>query len=414
MTSLMITKHLCKNGVRIIHEFMPQVRSLSLGIWVQAGSNDELQEEAGLAHFIEHMLFKGTLTETAKSIAEQFDRMGGELNAFTSKEATCFYTTVLTEDAKRALELLADMLFNSTFMESEMTKEKSVILEEIAMCEDTPDDEVHEQLWKAMYPNDPVGQPVLGNRASIMAFTKQSIQRFMARLYRPERIVISLAGNYEEELIDFIDALFGVFEVSVMKDHRSSIIVPKFHANISTITKEIEQAHLCLGFPGLALRDPQQYELAILDSVIGGAMSSRLFQEVREDRGLAYAIYSYTSSYESAGAFVIYGGTAPEKLKELEKTIVTVLQKVVEKGVCEDEINHAKQSVKSGFLLGLESVESRMTRNGHQELLLENHRTVDEVIQKIDQIEKDNVEKIVGEIFTKPYAKAVIKPKSTL
>lgn len=409
----MITKHLCKNGVRIIHEFMPQVRSVSLGIWVQAGSNDELQEEAGLAHFIEHMLFKGTKTETAKSIAEQFDRMGGELNAFTSKEATCLHTTVLTEDAERALELLADMLFDSTFKEAEIAKEKSVILEEIAMCEDAPDDEVHEQLWKIMYPNHPIGKPVLGTRESIMQFTKQSIQNFMARLYRPERIVISVAGNYDERLIDFIESLFGQFEVTVNHDKQTAIMTPSFQAGESIIKKEIEQAHLCIGFPGLALRDPQQYELAILDSIIGGAMSSRLFQEVREERGLAYSIYSYTSSYESAGAFVIYGGTAPGKLKELEDTVFSVLHKVVEQGVREDEIIHAKQSVKSGFLLGLESIESRMTRNGHQELLLQNHRTVDEVIQKISQIEKNAVEKIIAEIFTKTHAKAVIEPNVT-
>lgn len=410
----MITKYLCKNGVRIIHEYMPQARSVSLGIWVEAGSNDEFQEEAGLAHFIEHMLFKGTKMETAKSIAEQFDRMGGELNAFTSKEATCFHTTVLAEDAKQALELLADMLFNSTFKESEMTKEKAVILEEIAMCEDVPDDEVHEQLWKVMYPNHPLGKPVLGTRASVMQFTKQSIQRFMARLYRPERIVISVAGGYETELIDCIESLFGGFEVSIENEQRSSIIIPTFQSGVSSIQKDIEQAHVCLGFPGLAIRDPQQYELAILDSIIGGTMSSRLFQEVREERGLAYSIYSYTSSYESAGAFVIYGGTASEKLEELENVIMTVLQNTIEKGLREDEINHAKQSIKSGFLLGLESVESHMTRNGHRELLRQNHRTVDEVIEKIDQIERNTVEKIVADIFTKPHAKAVIIPNTNL
>lgn len=407
----MITKHLCKNGVRIIHEFIPHVRSVSFGIWVQAGSNDELQEEAGLAHFIEHMLFKGTITETAKSIAEQFDRMGGELNAFTSKEATCFHATVLTEDAKQALALLGDMLFNSTFKEQEIAKEKSVILEEIAMCEDAPDDEVHEQLWKIMYPNHPLGKPVLGTKASIMRFTKASIQRFMTRLYRPERTVISLVGKYDEQLIDFIERLFSRFEVSVKSKSQPSILTPTFQSGTLIHKKEIEQAHLCLGYPGLPLQDPRQYELAVLDTIVGGSMSSRLFQEVREERGLAYAIYSYTSSYESAGTFVIYGGTSPRNLDKLEATILTVLRKMIEQGLGEEEFIHAKQSVKSGFLLGLESIESRMTRNGHQELLHRKHRTVDEVIQKINQVEKGSVEKMAIDIFSQPYAKAVIKPK---
>lgn len=390
---------------------MPHVRSVSLGIWVQAGSNDEQQDEAGLAHFIEHMLFKGTKMETAKSIAEQFDRMGGELNAFTSKEATCFHTTVLAEDGKQAFELLADMLFNSTFMESEIAKEKSVILEEIAMCEDTPDDEVHEQLWKTMYPNHPLGRPVLGTRDSISRFTKQSIEKFMKRLYRPERIVISLAGNYSESLVNHIAALFGSFTMEKELETAPSIAQSEFHANVHIVEKEIEQAHLCIGFPSLTLHDSRQYELAIMDSLIGGAMSSRLFQEVREERGLGYSIYSYFSSYESGGAFIIYGGTAPEKLAELQRTIFNVLETAVEKGVHEEEINQAKQAVKSGFLLGLESTESRMTRNGHQALLFRKHRTVDEVIEKIAHIEKSSIENIITDTFTKDYASAIIRPK---
>ena len=411
MKAILITKHLCKNGVRIVHEAMPHARSVSLGIWVQAGSNDERQEEAGLAHFIEHMLFKGTKTETAKSIAEKFDQMGGELNAFTSKEATCFHTTVLTEDAQRAFELLADMFFNSTFEENEIMKEKSVILDEIAMCEDLPDDEVHEQLWKAMYPDHPIGRPVLGTKDSIRHFTKQSIDKFMNRLYRPERIVISIAGNYHESLVAHIEALFGSFNKSGLIEVPTTLELPVFHANAYLAEREIEQAHLCIGFPSITLHDPRQYELAIMDSVVGGAMSSRLFQEVREERGLGYAIYSYFTSYESGGAFMIYGSTAAEKLNELQETIFGVLKTAVEKGIGEDEINQAKQSVKSSFLLGLESVESRMTRNGHQSLFVKTHRTVDEVIEKIAQIDKTEVDRIIEETFTKQYASALIKPK---
>lgn len=407
----MILKKHCHNGVRIVHEHMPEARSVSIGVWVQAGSNDELVGEEGLAHFIEHMLFKGTETETAKSIAEQFDRMGGELNAFTSKEATCYHTTVLAEDGKQAIYLLADMLFNSTFLEEEMMKEKSVILEEIAMCEDAADDEIHEQLWKTMYPNHPLGRAVLGRRDSVIHFTKDAVENFMTRLYRPERIVLSLAGNYDEALLTYMHELFESFTRSGKIDQASTIALPVFQANTSVVEKEIEQAHVCIGFPSIPLQDPRQYELAMMDSIIGGAMSSRLFQEVREKQGLAYSIYSYFSSYETGGAFVIYGGTAPEKLKTLEQTIQNVLADAVEKGISEQELAHAKQSVKSSFLLGLESVESRMMRNGHQELLLKRHRSVEEVIQKINEIEGSAVEKMMKDTFSQKYARAIIQPK---
>lgn len=405
----MITKHLCENGVRIIHEQMPTMRSVSLGIWVLAGANDEYENEAGLAHFIEHMLFKGTKTETAKSIAEQFDRMGGELNAFTSKEATCFHTTVLQNDGKKAIELLADMVFNSTFEEVEIKKEKSVILEEIAMCEDAPDDEVHEQLWKTMYPDHSLGKPVLGSRESVISFTKKSIDTFIGRLYRPERIVISVAGQFDDALLDEVERLFGSFG-AVESEPFIPIVYPSFHAGESVVTRDIEQAHLCIGFPGLTIQDSRQYELAIMDSLLGGGMSSRLFQEVREEKGLGYAIYSYFSSYQMGGSFIVYGGTAPEKLGELKTTIFEVLHTVIEKGVSAEEIQHAKQSVINGFLLGLESVESRMMRNGQQEILLNRHRTVDEVIDRIEQVTQQDVEKLMKEILTQPYASAVIRP----
>lgn len=405
----MVQKYICQNGMRIVHEKMLSVRAISVGIWVQAGSNDELSDEAGLAHFIEHMLFKGTKKHSAKTIAEQFDRMGGELNAFTSKEATCYHTTILKEDAEEALALLADMFMNSTFDEAEMNKEKQVILEEIAMYEDTPDDEVHEQLWRTMYPTHPVGKPVLGNSTSVLGFTKASIQQFMKRLYRPERIVISIAGNYDEALIPFIAELFSAIVKTGQAENRP-VVNPIFQAKQVTMTKEVEQAHLCIGFPSLTLTDDRKYALSIVDSLIGGSMSSRLFQEVREKNGLAYSIYSYYTLYEMTGAFIIYGGTAPEKLAQLQETIQSVLLTVVENGISDEEMNHAIQSIKSSFLLGLESVESRMSRNGHQELLLQAHLTMEEVIEKIEHVQKEEVESLMKQLFSKPFASAVIRP----
>ncbi len=410
MWNFMIRKHEGENGIRIIHEKLPHVRALSVGIWIQAGSNDEREEEAGLAHFIEHMLFKGTKKYSAKHIAEQFDRIGGELNAFTSKEATCFHATILKEDAEIALELLADMLFNSVFDEEEMAKEKQVVLEEIAMYEDTPEDEVHEQLWRTMFPNHAVGKPVLGSRDSVMRFTKQLIRQFMKRLYRPERIVISIAGNYDDQLIDYIETLFNSFEEIEREETLTAFTSPDFHAKQIMTKKEIEQVHLCLGFPSLALQDKRKYELALVDQLIGGSMSSRLFQEVREKHGLAYSIYSYYTLYEMTGVFIIYGGTAPRNLKALQKTIVSVLQEAAEKGITKQELIQAKEAIKNSFLLGLESTESRMSRNGHQELFRQPHLTADEVIEKIELVTQDNVERLIKEIFNQPFARSTIRP----
>lgn len=406
----MISKYVCQNGVRIIHEHMPHVRSVAIGVWIKAGSNDEREEEAGLAHFIEHMLFKGTDRRTAKTIAEEFDRIGGELNAFTSKEATCYHTTVLQEHAGKALTILEDMLFHSKFDQAEISKEKQVILEEIAMCEDTPDDDVHEQLWKVMYPNQPLGRPVLGTKQSVVKFTKQSIRNFMERLYQPDRIVISIAGNYKETDINFIEKLFGSFESKQSIPQEASMPLPQFQPNKTKREKDIEQAHLCIGFPALSIQDERKYDLAIVDCILGGAMSSRLFQEVREERGLAYSIYSYYSSYEESGAFIIYGGTSPKKLHALQNTIHSVIQELQTNGITEQELDNAKQYVVTGFLLGLESTESRMSRNGHQELLLNACLTAEEAVEKINRVTKQKVEEMIQFIFKEAYATAIIAP----
>ena len=410
----MINKYICSNGVRIVHERMPHMRSVALGIWVDAGSGDELSEEAGIAHFIEHMLFKGTTSRTARMIAEEFDRIGGDLNAFTSKELTCFYTTVLSEHAETAMVIMEDMIFHSKFDEVEIEKEKSVVLEEIATVEDTPDDDVHEQLWATMYPHDPIGKPILGNAEAIASFTKQSLQHFMDRLYRPERIVISVAGNYDDQLIEYIEKLFGSFTSSMLPIEKALLKIPTFHPGISSKIKDIEQAHFCLGFPGLHANDERMYDLVILDSIIGGAMSSRLFQEVREERGLAYSIYSYYTSYANTGAFIIYGGTSPEKLTELSETIKSVIYSIGKDGVSAREIENAKQQVKGGFLLGLESTEARMYRNGNNELLFERHRSVDEVVSQIEAVEQQDVQVMAGVIFNQEHAQSVITSNKTV
>lgn len=410
----MIETHVCRNGVRIVHEKMPHVRSVALGIWVGAGSGDEMESEAGIAHFIEHMLFKGTPSRSARTIAEEFDRIGGDVNAFTSKEMTCYYTTVLGHQAPRALSILTDMFFNSTFDEAEIAKEKSIVLDEIAAVEDAPDDDVDERLWSVMFPEQPIGKPVLGDESTINTFNRKMIDDFMGRTYTPDQVVISVAGNYDNRLIQLIEVQFGSFKKDEKIERATPVALPEFHGGITLKEKDIEQAHICLGFTGLTVDDKRIPELIVLDSIIGGSMSSRLFQEVREERGLAYSIHSYFSAYKTTGAFMIYGGTSPENLRELSDTIDEVIQSILTAGVTENELHNAKEQLKGGFLLGLESSEARMHRNGKNELILEEHKSVDEVVAIIDNIELNQVYRMANDIFSGQRATSIIAPKDVL
>lgn len=409
----MVKKQACENGVTIVCEPMSHFRSVSLGIWVKAGSMDECIEEAGMAHFIEHMLFKGTNTRTARKIAEEFDQIGGDVNAFTSKDSTCFYVTVLSEHAEKALAILADMLFNSLFDQKEMEKEKLVILEEIATVNDTPDDEVDERLWTSMYGDQPVGRPILGEEKTIQTFTEESIRLFMNRTYTPHNLVVSVAGKYDDSLITYVSQLFSAManeEVTTEK----VLVKSEFQTEVSLKAKDVEQTHLSLGFPGISSADKRIYELAVLDSIIGSSMSSRLFQEVREERGLAYSIFSYYTSYADTGTFIFYGGTSPEKTNELYETMIQVIQSVVTDGVTESEVQNAKEQIKGGFLLGLEDTESRMARNGRNELLLREHKTIEEVVSLIEQVEKSSVENIAQQLLAHKHAISIIAPKETI
>jgi len=406
-----LQKRTSQNGVRIVYEHIPHVRSVAVGVWVNVGSRHETPEENGLTHFIEHMLFKGTATRSARQIAEEFDRIGGHVNAFTSKEQTCYYAKVLDHHAKHAISVLADMFFHSQFDEVELEKERQVVLEEILMVEDTPDDDVHEQLWNVMYPNQPLGASILGTKESLATFSKDSIHQFMDHHYRPEHIVISIAGNIPDGFIDYTDSLFGQFSSSSTNSVRSPFEVPVFKPGESRKSRETEQGHICLGYPGLSVKDKHIYDLVVLNNILGGNMSSRLFQEVREEKALAYSIYSYHSSYEDAGSIAIYGGTSSNQLQKLQETIYETIQKVVDDGVTDTEVNNAKEQLKGNLMLGLESTNARMNRNGKNELVFNEHKTYDEVLQSIDEVNIHQVQKLVTDLFTIKPAISIITPK---
>lgn len=384
----MVTTYTCQNGLRIVSEHIPHFRSVSVGVFVNTGSRDERPEENGITHFIEHLLFKGTQTRSAKDIAREFDRIGGDLNAYTSKEYTCYYAKVLDHHAPLAVDVLADMFFHSVMEPEEIDKERLVVKEEISMTEDMADDDVHEQLWRVMYPGNAIGAPILGTAKTLDGFGRDQIFDYMERHYTPSNTVVSVAGHIDQALLHQIEALFGKFERS---NPGKTHVLPIFVPGQSIKQKETEQAHLCLGYPGLSLKDDRLFALAVMNTIVGGSMSSRLFQEIREDRGLAYSVYSYHSAYSDHGTLAIYGGTAPHQVGEVEELIRGSLQRMTDGDISEAEVEDSREQLKGNLVLGLESTGARMSRNGKYELLHGKHQTADDIIRLIDAVKRENV-----------------------
>ncbi|AMM92505.1 pitrilysin family protein [Peribacillus simplex] len=393
----MIKKYTCQNGVRIVLENIPTVRSAAIGVWIKTGSRNETPELNGVSHFLEHMFFKGTTTRNAREIAESFDSIGGQVNAFTSKEYTCYYAKVMDNHASYALEILADMFFNSTFDGEELKKEKNVVYEEIKMYEDTPDDIVHDLLSKAVYENHPLGYPILGTENTLETFNSDTLKKYVHDMYTPDKVVVSIAGNVDEKLIQEVESYFGSYQGG---EDRLELVKPSFQQNRITRKKETEQAHLCLGYKGLEIGNDKTYSLITLNNILGGSMSSRLFQDVREQRGLAYSVYSYHSSYQDSGLVTVYGGTGTNQLDSLYETIQETLDTLKRDGITEKELRNSKEQLKGSLMLSLESTNSRMSRNGKNELMLGEHRSLDDIIIKIDEVTEDTVNELANQIFT--------------
>ncbi|MET3194514.1 pitrilysin family protein [Bacillus sp. OAE603] len=403
----MIVRHTCKNGVRVVLENIPTVRSVAIGIWIKTGSTNEVPELNGVSHFLEHMFFKGTKTKSAKEIAESFDSIGGQVNAFTSKEYTCYYAKVLDTHADYALDVLGDMFFNSTFDEGELEKEKNVVLEEIKMYDDTPDDLVHDLLSKVMYEKHPLGSPILGTEETLKSFNGDTLRQYMKDFYTPDQVVVSIAGNIDDSFVSRVENLFGNYEG---KKKEITFGVPTLHYGKIARKKETEQAHLCVGYRGLEIGHDELYPLITLNNILGGSMSSRLFQDVREQRGLAYSVFSYHSAYQDSGMVAIYAGTGKSQLNQLFETIQETLKILTVDGISEKELLNCKEQLKGNLMLGLESTNSRMSRNGKNELMLGEHRSLDEIIQLIDGVTISNVNDIARFVFTDDYAVSLVSP----
>jgi len=387
------------NGVRVAMEELPHLRSVSVGIWVGAGCFAEDEKNNGISHFIEHMLFKGTKNRSAKEIAGCIDALGGQLNAFTAKECTCYYVNILSEHYGVAVNPLTDMVLNSTFLAEDIKKEKGVVLEEINMVEDTPDEVCHDNLSKAYYGNHPLGKTILGTKETVQGISEADIRAYMAKTYVPENIVVSVAGNFNKD--DVLTMLEEKLGAKLKGDGKPEKASPKDKPDcgIILVNKDIEQVNLCLALPGVSQQSDDYFAEGIIATVFGGGMSSRLFQRVREENGMTYSIYSYLASTVNSGMLSIYAGMNPKQAKTVLELILDEGEKLLENGITEKEFNEAKEQHKGGFVLGLESAVARMNRNGKVLLLNDKVLTMDEVISKINNVTMDDINRNIKRMF---------------
>jgi len=386
------------NGLRVVAEPIGHFRSVSVGLWVGAGSMTELPQENGLSHFLEHMLFKGTERRSVRDIAEEMDSIGGQLNAFTSKECTCYYAKVMDDDLPIAMDVLSDLLLNATLDAGELEKERGVILEEISMVEDSPEDVVHELLSGAALDGSPLAQPILGTNEGIAAYQAGDLARYRDTHYRPDNTVLAIAGRYNaERLRALCEAHLAGFAARQTPElpERKRVFSP----TLLRKEKDVEQLHLCIGFPGIEMGDPDIYPLSVFNNLFGGGMSSRLFQRIREESGMAYAVYSYPTAYLGAGLYTLYAGTSAQHVDAVLAMLREEVERVLADGVTQEEFIKARAQLKGGYILGLESASSHMSNIGRGELLLRRIQSEDEVIEKIDAVTIDDVTRIATSIL---------------
>ncbi len=386
------------NGVRIVMEQMPYMRSIAFGIWVKNGSRNETLSTSGISHFIEHMLFKGTKSRTAKDIADSMDTVGGQINAFTSKEYTCYYTRTLAKHFPLALDVLSDMLFNSAFFETEIDKERNVIAEEISMYEDTPEELVHDIMQLDVYAGNSLAFPVLGTFESISSFSHNTFLNYFGKNYRPDNTVVSVAGNFEpNEIVQQIKKNFGSFKASQAENTPLNFAIYK--PTVSICEKDVEQLHLALGFPSIKTNSDEYYAMTVLNVLFGGGMSSRLFQKVREDNGLVYSVYSSNQSFADTGLFTVYAALAKENVYKTFKLIKDEIKLVTDKGFLATELANCKEQLKSNYLLSMESSESRMNSIGRTVLMLNKTFSAEEVISKLEAVTLNDLKNLSEKVF---------------
>jgi predicted Zn-dependent peptidase len=389
------------NGLRIVTETIPSMRSAALGILVGAGSADEIEGEAGLTHFIEHMAFKGTPKRSAFQIAEALDEIGGRFNAYTGKEQTVYYAVVLDKYLPVAADVLSDIFLNPLLKPEDIDMEKGVILEEINMYEDTPDELIHDLFADTILHGHPLGKPTIGTKESVRSFKHDSFKRYRERLYTPDNVIVAAAGNLEhKKVIELITPFFGKHTT---KRIPRSLPEPKISGEIRVKNKKTEQVHLCLGVKGLSQLDEDRYAFSLMDIILGGSMSSRLFQEVREKRGLAYAVYCTSSPFRDCGIFYVYAGTEMKNVRSVIDLILAELSKLKSDGLTQKELTRAKEHVKGTTVLGLESTVSRMSYIVKSEFYYQRTITIDEIFEKVDKVTLEDIKRLAHQYFKDEY-----------
>ncbi|MGV9800536.1 M16 family metallopeptidase [Mycobacterium sp. NPDC003449] len=401
-------------GLRVVTEYVPSVHSASVGVWVGVGSRDEGRSVAGAAHFLEHLLFKATPTRSAADIARSVDAIGGELNAFTAREHTCYYAHVLDTDLELAVDLVADVVLRGRCAAEDVEVERDVVLEEIAMRDDDPEDTLGDVFLSAMFGDHPVGRPVIGSVESISAMTRAQLHSFHVRRYTPERMVLAVAGNVDhDEVVALARQYFGPRLI----DGRATVPPRKGAGRVAgrpsllVVDRDGEQTHVSLGVRTPGRRWKHRWALSVLNTALGGGLSSRLFQQIREERGLAYSVYSTVDTFADSGALSIYAGCLPERFDEVVRVTTDVLEQVARDGLTEDECRIAKGSLRGGLVLGLEDSASRMHRIGRSELNYGEHRSIEHTLELIDAVTLDEVNAVAQQLLTREYGAAVLGPQ---
>ena len=394
----MYKKHVLENGLTIIGEEIPYVKSISLGVWINAGSRIEDEEISGVSHFIEHMLFKGTRNRTSKQIASEIDNLGGQINAFTSKECTCYYVKLLDSHIDIGIDVLSDMILNSKFNEDDLDKERSVIIEELKMYEDSPEDLAYDLLTENIYKNDPLGMNIIGTEESLNRLNREKLLDYFNKYYVPNNSVIAISSNFNfDEIINKIEEKFKVWK---KRDVNVDIKKAEFKSCFLTKNKDIEQVNLAMSLEAVPIEsDKEVYALAVINTVFGGSISSRLFQKIREEKGLVYSIYSSQSLYRKCGELGIFASMSNEHLKEVYESIIEEIKIIKKYYLTDQEIKESKEQLKGSYILGLESTSSRMMSIGRALLLNNKVESTDDILKSIDNVDRETVKIVIDKIF---------------
>ncbi len=393
----MINKTVLPNGIKIVSQKMPHVRSVSMGVWVNVGARDESNQQSGLSHFIEHMIFKGTVQRSAFQIAKEFDAIGGHTNAFTSMEYTCYHAKVLDAHLETMVEILSDIFLNSVFDPEEIERERPVIFQEIGMVEDTPEELIHQLSGKNFWGDHPLGRSILGTRENILAFDAETIKGFFHQFYHPERIVIALAGNVEHaRIIELVGTAFESIQNGQKMPQRGC---PKISPGIQVHHRPLEQVHLCLATLGLSVTASQRFAFSLINTILGGNMSSRLFQEIRERRGLAYSVYSFVSSHVDTGMFGVYSGVNAKNVRQTIELVVQAMQQLRRTPVSTGELQDAKEYTKGNLYLASESVDNQMVRLAQNEIHFDDYIPLQTVIEKVEAVSAEEIQNLANALF---------------